>query len=90
MIQEYTKDIWAYIVENRVNVSTSLTLVLAMTIAVYYWIKSEVGVVSRKDLMAMSSVVGILLAPLVLGVVGAAVIIGLIKFYEFIFSLSGV
>lgn len=90
MIQEYAKDTLTYIVENRVNVFTSLTLLLVIVIAVYYWIKSEVGTVSSKDLVAIFSVVGILVLPLLLGVVGAAVIIGLIKFYEFIFSLLGV
>jgi len=77
-----------YWVENREAISTTVVLCLASAYMVYRWIKHESGgKISPSDRWMLFWLVGIFVIPIALGAVIAGIILILLKFFGFIYSL---
>jgi len=87
MVQEYIDAFQNYIVVNREYLATFVTLSVGMAMIVYYWIRSEVEELSTEDRKAIFWLGSVFVIPVLFSVVAALIILGLLKFFKFLFAL---
>jgi len=87
-MEEYLAAAKLYWIGNREIISTAVVLHLVVVYVVYRWIEQESGgKIPPADRVALFWVLGIFAVPIVFGAAVAGIILILIKFFSFVYSL---
>ena len=77
-----------FVIDNPAQTATIWTMALLMWLALYLWLRKECdGKIQKSDVLAVASILGLLVVPLVMGAIVGLVITALAALYTLLFSL---
>ena len=77
-----------FVIDNPAQTATIWTMALLMWLALYLWLRKECdGKIQKSDVLAVASILGLLVVPLVMGVIVGLVITALVALYTLLFAL---